>query len=61
MPKTKETESLVVTPAEYAAIMKTAKSTVYKAIKEGRLPAMWVGRSVRIPSWVLNPLRGPRA
>ena len=53
-------EPLTVTVPEYAKATRTGKSTVYKAIADGKLPAIWVGSAVRLPSWLLNRLKEPQ-
>ncbi len=59
MPKIAD-EPLTITVPEYAKATRTGKSTVYKAIADGQLPAIWVGRSVRLPRWLLNRLKEPQ-
>ena len=53
-------EPLVMKVREYAEATNTAESTVYAAIARGELPAVWVGKSVRLPKWLLNKLKEPR-
>ena len=38
-----------LTVAEVAAAMRVSKMTVYRLVHDGRLPALQVGRSFRIP------------
>jgi len=42
------TEGDLLTPAEVAKIMRVSKSTVYRWVEEGTLPAMRMGGVVRI-------------
>ena len=43
-------ESLdLLTVAEVAAMLRLSKMTIYRLMEKGRLPALWVGRSFRIP------------
>jgi excisionase family DNA binding protein len=42
------TEGDLLTPAEVAKIMRVSKSTVYRWVEEGTLPAMRLGGVVRI-------------
>jgi excisionase family DNA binding protein len=37
-----------VTPIEITHELRTSKSTIYRAIKRGELPAYWVGAQLRI-------------
>jgi excisionase family DNA binding protein len=39
----------LLTVAEVAAMMRVSKMTVYRLVHDGRLPALQVGRSFRIP------------
>ncbi len=55
-----ETEPLTMKVREFAEATDTAPSTVYAAIARGDLPAMWIGKSVRLPRWLLNKLREPQ-
>jgi excisionase family DNA binding protein len=43
------TDVTFLTVAEVAAIMRVSKMTVYRLVHDGRLPALQVGRSFRIP------------
>ena len=54
-------ETLTVTVPEYAKTMRTGESTVYAAIQRGEIPAIHVGRAVRIPRWHLDQLLQPTA
>jgi excisionase family DNA binding protein len=38
-----------LTVAEVAAIMRVSKMTVYRLVHDGKLPAVRVGRSFRVP------------
>jgi excisionase family DNA binding protein len=38
-----------LTVAEVAALMRVSKMTVYRLVNDGKLPAVRVGRSVRVP------------
>lgn len=52
-------EVRLLTVAEVAAIMRLSKMTVYRMVNSGTLPALKVGRSVRIPEHVVDQyLRG---
>ena len=52
-------EVRLLTVAEVAAIMRLSKMTVYRMVNSGALPALKVGRSVRIPEHVVDEyLRG---
>ena len=53
-------ELLTITVPEYAKATGTGKSTVYKAVADGQLPAIWVGSTVRLPRWLLNRLKEPQ-
>lgn len=44
----------LLTVAEVAAIMRLSKMTVYRMVNSGQLPALKVGRSVRIPEHVVD-------
>ena len=47
-------EVRLLTVAEVAAIMRLSKMTVYRMVNSGHLPALKVGRSVRIPEHVVD-------
>ncbi len=47
-------EVRLLTVAEVAAIMRLSKMTVYRMVNAGTLPALKVGRSVRIPEHVVD-------
>jgi excisionase family DNA binding protein len=47
-------EVRLLTVAEVAAIMRLSKMTVYRMVNSGQLPALKVGRSVRIPEHVVD-------
>jgi excisionase family DNA binding protein len=48
-----------LTVAEVAALMRVSKMTVYRLVNTGTLPAVRVGRSVRVPEQAVNDyLRG---
>ncbi len=47
-------EVRLLTVAEVAAIMRLSKMTVYRMVNYGTLPALKVGRSVRIPEYVVD-------
>ncbi len=47
-------EVRLLTVAEVAAIMRLSKMTVYRMVNSGTLPALKVGRSVRIPEYVVD-------
>ena len=40
---------MLLTVAQVGAIMRLSRSTVYRLIEQGRLPAVRVGRAVRVP------------
>ena len=48
------TEVRLLTVAEVAAILRLSKMTVYRMVNRGALPALKVGRSVRIPEHVVD-------
>ncbi|WP_327411447.1 helix-turn-helix domain-containing protein (plasmid) [Streptomyces sp. NBC_01281] len=43
-----------LTVAEVASIMRVAKSTVYRLVHSGYLPAIRVGRSFRVPAQAVH-------
>jgi excisionase family DNA binding protein len=48
-----------LTVAEVASLMRVSKMTVYRLVNTGTLPAVRVGRSVRVPEQAVNDyLRG---
>jgi excisionase family DNA binding protein len=47
-------EVRLLTVAEVASIMRLSKMTVYRMVNSGALPALKVGRSVRIPEHVVD-------
>ena len=47
-------EVKLLTVAEVAAIMRLSKMTVYRMVNSGQMPALKVGRSVRIPEHVVD-------
>ncbi len=47
-------EVRLLTVAEVASIMRLSKMTVYRMVNAGTLPALKVGRSVRIPEHVVD-------
>jgi len=47
-------EVRLLTVAEVAEIMRLSKMTVYRMVNSGALPALKVGRSVRIPEHVVD-------
>jgi excisionase family DNA binding protein len=46
-------EVKLLTVAEVAAILSLSRMTVYRMVNSGTLPALKVGRSVRIPEHVV--------
>lgn len=44
-------EPLVYRVAEVAALLRLSKSTVYRMIDAGEMPAVRWHRSVRVPKW----------
>ena len=47
-------EVRLLTVAEVAAIMRLSKMTVYRMVNSGALPALKVGRSIRVPEHVVD-------
>lgn len=47
-------EVRLLTVAEVAATLRLSKMTVYRMVKSGALPALKVGRSVRVPAQVVD-------
>jgi excisionase family DNA binding protein len=47
-------EVRLLTVAEVAAMLRLSKMTVYRMVNSGTLPALKVGRSVRIPEHVVD-------
>lgn len=47
-------EVKLLTVAEVASIMRLSKMTVYRMVNSGTLPALKVGRSIRVPEHVVN-------
>ncbi|MCU0284430.1 MAG: helix-turn-helix domain-containing protein [Candidatus Nanopelagicales bacterium] len=47
-------EVKLLTVAEVAAMLRLSKMTVYRMVNSGTLPALKVGRSVRIPEHVVD-------
>ena len=47
-------EVRLLTVAEVAEILRLSKMTVYRMVNAGTLPALKVGRSVRIPEYVVD-------
>lgn len=45
-----ENQMLVYQPDEVAAILKISKSQVYTLCREGVIPAIYIGRNLRIPN-----------
>jgi excisionase family DNA binding protein len=43
-----------LTVAEVAGLMRVSKMTVYRLVNAGTLPAVRVGRSVRVPEQAVN-------
>ena len=56
-----DTEPLTMSVDEYARAANFGRSTIYGAIQRGELPVIRVGRSVRLPRWLLDPLKRPTA
>ncbi len=57
MTKPDWTERLLLRMPEVATILGIGRSTVYELVQRGDLPAVHVGRAVRIPSAKLRPFR----
>jgi excisionase family DNA binding protein len=47
-------EMRFLTVAEVASIMRVSKMTVYRLVHDGRLPAVRVGRSFRVPEQAVH-------
>lgn len=47
-------EVKLLTVAEVAKIMRLSKMTVYRMVSSGTLPALKVGRSIRVPQSVVD-------
>ena len=58
---TDTTEPLTIKVPEYAKATDVSKSAVYEAIARGELPAIRIGRAVRLPRWLLQKLKDPEA
>ncbi len=58
---TDTTEPLTIKVPEYAKAADVSKSAVYEAIARGELPAIRIGRAVRLPRWLLEKLKNPEA
>ncbi|MFK8843705.1 helix-turn-helix domain-containing protein [Streptomyces sp. Ac-502] len=43
-----------MTVAEVATVMRVSKMTVYRLVHSGDLPAIWVGRSFRVPEQAVH-------
>lgn len=43
-----------LTVAEVASVMRVSKMTVYRLVHDGRLPAVRVGRSFRVPEQAVH-------
>ena len=54
MTKTDWTERLLLRMPEVATILGIGRSTVYELVQRGDLPAVHVGRAVRIPAAALQ-------
>jgi excisionase family DNA binding protein len=57
-------ESLVLTVEEAAALLRIGRTAAYEAARRGDLPAVRIGRSLRVPRHALDELlnvsgRGP--
>ena len=48
------TEPLLVSPREAAAILGIGRDACYQLIREGRLPTLKVGRSIKVPRIALS-------
>jgi excisionase family DNA binding protein len=46
-------QPLAYTDAEVSSLLRVSKRTVYRLRKSGMLPAVRIGRAVRIPAWAL--------
>ncbi len=44
----------VLTIGELAAYLKIPKSTLYKLVREGKIPAQKIGRHWRFPKWAID-------
>ncbi len=47
-------EMRFLTVAEVAGLMRVSKMTVYRLVHDGRLPAVRVGRSFRVPEQAVH-------
>ena len=47
---------MFLTVAEVASLMRVSKMTVYRLVNAGTLPAVRVGRSVRVPEQAVHEL-----
>jgi excisionase family DNA binding protein len=54
MAKTEWTDRLLLRLPEVASLLGVGRSTVYEMVQRGDLPAVHVGRAVRIPSAALH-------
>ena len=45
---------LVLTVAEAAALLRVSVKSIYKAVKNGKLPVVRIGRTIRIPVHALK-------
>lgn len=51
--------SLVLTVEEAAAELRIGRSAAYEAVRRGELPAVRIGRSLRVPRHLLEALLNP--
>ena len=47
-------QTLILTVAEVATVMRVSKMTVYRLVHGGELPAIRVGRSFRVPEQAVH-------
>jgi len=50
-----EEQRRLLTVPEFAKEARVGRGTVYRLIREGRLPVVRIGKTVRIPAWALEP------
>ena len=54
-------ELLAFTPAQVAEKLGLGRTTVYQLLSSGRLPAIRIGRSVRVPAGALHEFLSKQA
>ena len=43
----------LLTVAEVQQLTRWSRNSIYEAIKQGRFPAIWLAKAVRVPKWRL--------